>query len=109
MLDDRSGISYFAQYQVTVANDPGKNIIKVVGYPSRKLAECFQAEPVELVFVAMPAEQQGRTVDVLNTLSGFVTDVCFVPDMPAPSLLRRQVSLLGALPIVSLTHTPQEG
>ena len=46
---------------------------------------------------------------MLNTLSGFVTDVCFVPDMPAPSLLRRQVSQLGALPIVSLTHTPQEG
>ncbi|MHC4717178.1 MAG: hypothetical protein ACYS5V_09430 [Planctomycetota bacterium] len=91
-----------------VADEPaagGIGGVRIAG-PVDRLAECFRAEPVELVFVAMPAEQQGRTPDILNTLAGLVTDVCFVPDMPAHHLLRRQVSQLGTVPIVSLTHTP---
>jgi len=111
LLDELHGNPWTGiRVRYVVADGPAGEVAGVpVAGPVDRLAECFAAEPVELVFVALPAEQQGRTPEVLNTLAGFVTDVCFVPDMPARPLLRRQVSQLGTTPIVSLTHTPQEG
>ena len=111
LLDELHGNPWTGiRVRYVVADGPAGEVAGVpVAGPVDRLAECFAAEPVELVFVALPAEQQGRTPAVLNTLAGFVTDVCFVPDMPAHPLLRRQVSQLGATPIISLTHTPQEG
>ncbi len=82
--------------------------VEVVG-PIRELRACFQRRPVEFVFVALPAEQARQTEQVLNALAGVVTDVCVVPDVLGYHFLRHRVDQVGTVPVVSLTHTPQEG
>jgi len=76
------------------------------------LADCatlFAAQPVDAVFIALPAEQAHRGADVLRALEDSFADVRIVPELDPVYAMRPTVGELDGVPILSLRQTPLYG
>ena len=77
--------------------------------PIEGIADIVAVKPVDIVFVALSANQHDRTASVLNKLVETNVDIHVVPDLLSLSLLGHDVSQLENMPIISMTHSPQHG
>jgi putative colanic acid biosynthesis UDP-glucose lipid carrier transferase len=77
--------------------------------PISAIFDILLIKPVDIVFVALSADQHDKIAHVLNCLSETSVDVQVVPDLLAFSYLEHDVAQLGDLPIISMTHSPQHG
>ena len=82
--------------------------IDVLG-PYAAIEAILASRPVDIVFVALPARVSAGTEEVLEKLANTHVDVQIVPDMLSFQFLKRDLSQLDNLPIVTLTHTPLRG
>jgi len=73
------------------------------------LDRIIQADPVDSVFVALPADRVQRTDEILEQLVTSTADVRIVPEINPTFALRPNVSELDGLPILSLRQTPLYG
>lgn len=76
--------------------------------PISELPAILREHPVDAAFVSLPHNGR-RPAEVLDLLSGTLVDVNVVPDLLSYHFLSHEVSQLGTLPIVNLTHSPQCG
>ncbi len=67
------------------------------------------ARPVDIVLLALPAQDHRVVEELLNQLANTEYDIRVVPDMLSFHFLRHEVDQLDGLPIVTLTHTPLGG
>jgi len=82
--------------------------LDVVG-PRSRIGSLLAAQPVDIVFVALPANQQKEIEEVLSDLAMTNVNVQVVADMLSFHFLRHDVTQLGDLPVIELTHSPQHG
>ena len=83
---------------------------EVFGVPLRgdfsSLLETMRANPVENVFVAMPARASEKLEEILNTLMLLPVTVVVVPDLTGTVSLNQSVGELGGLPVIQLRDSP---
>ncbi len=77
--------------------------------PVADVADILAIKPVDIVFVALPADQHQRVAMVLNRLVETNVDIRVVPDLLSCSFLGQDISQLENLPIISMTYSPQHG
>jgi len=77
--------------------------------PVDNIEQVIAANPVDVVFVALPDERHAQLADVLARLSEALVDINVVPDLLSYQFLRHRVDEIGSLPVVNLTHSPQSG
>lgn len=77
--------------------------------PIEGIADIIAIKPVDLVFVALPANQHERVAMVLDQLVETNVAIHIVPDLLSFSFLSQDVSQLENLPVISMTHSPQHG
>ena len=82
--------------------------LDVVG-PRSQIGSLLAARSVDIVFVALPANQQKEIEAVLSDLAMTNVNVQVVADMLSFHFLRHDVTQLGDLPVIELTHSPQHG
>ena len=100
-------IAYFVDDRVP---DEHSNIRDIpVRGPLGNLREILDDEPVDSVFVALPADLSHRSEEVLAALETSMADVQMVPEVNPTFALRPNVSRLDNIPILSLRQTPLQG
>jgi Undecaprenyl-phosphate glucose phosphotransferase len=77
--------------------------------PYNSIEEILAERPVDIVFVALPAQEHSAVEKVLNRLARTEVDIRVVPDTLSFHFLRHELDQLDNLPIVTLTHTPLSG
>lgn len=77
--------------------------------PIADLTGILEREPVDSVFVALPAEQGHRVEEILSQLETTMADVRLVPEVASAYTIRPNVSELDGLAILSLRQTPLYG
>lgn len=77
--------------------------------PFDDVARIVAVRPVDIVFVALRCREQGEARRIVDRLMRTGADVRVVPDLLTSSLLKREVTQLDDLAIVSVTHSPQHG
>ncbi|MCD6364395.1 MAG: undecaprenyl-phosphate glucose phosphotransferase [Planctomycetes bacterium] len=97
------------EYFVADANSQPKLLGLDVFSPAAEIDDIVMAHPVDIVFVALPADRHDETERVLNRLTMTNADVRVVPDLLSFHYLRHDVTQLDELPIINLTHSPQHG
>ena len=92
---------------------PGRQRDELLGLPviagRQDVAQVLAGRPVDIVFVALSNGQRAHADELLDGLAQTHLDIRVVPDLLSFHFLRHEVSQLGNLPIISLTHTPQYG
>ncbi len=74
-----------------------------------RLREIVEEQPVDAVFVALPAHLTEHTSEVLAALQTSMADVRLVPDINPSFNMKPDVSKLDGVPILSLRQTPLYG
>jgi Undecaprenyl-phosphate glucose phosphotransferase len=82
--------------------------VRVMG-PLANLQQLIEAQPVDAVFIALPADEANRLEDVLEQLDWSMADVRLVPDISPTYAMKPSVSELDDVPILSLRQTPLYG
>jgi len=77
--------------------------------PVEGVADIIAIKPVDIVFVALPANQHDRIAVVLDQLAETSVAIHVVPDLLSFSFLSQDVSQLENLPVIAMTHSPQHG
>jgi Undecaprenyl-phosphate glucose phosphotransferase len=77
--------------------------------PLAKLPDILEDQPVDAVFIALPAAQADRAEELLDTLGQCLADVRLVPDINPAYTMRPDVSRLEGIPILSLRQSPLYG
>lgn len=77
--------------------------------PLANLQQIIEAQPVDAVFIALPADEANRLEDVLDQLDWSMADVRLVPDISPTYAMKPSVSELDQVPILSLRQTPLYG
>ena len=78
-------------------------------HPANEVDALVAERPVDIVFVALPDRQHNEIEQVLSRLAMTNADVRVVPDLLSFHFLKRDVTQLDELSIVTLTHSPQHG
>jgi Undecaprenyl-phosphate glucose phosphotransferase len=73
------------------------------------LAETINANPVDIVFVALSGRGHEQADSVLSQLASTAADVRVVPDLLSMHFLKHDITLVDNLPIITLTYSPQHG
>jgi Undecaprenyl-phosphate glucose phosphotransferase len=77
--------------------------------PLIELPAILERQPVDAVFIALPAAHADRAEDVLDTLGECLADVRLVPDINPAYTMHPDVSRLAGVPILSLRQSPLYG
>lgn len=77
--------------------------------PLDRLRDIVDRNPVDQVFVALPAERADRVDDVLTALETSMADVRLVPEINPAYAMKPSVTELDGVPILSLRQTPLVG
>jgi Undecaprenyl-phosphate glucose phosphotransferase len=91
------------------AADPPQCCGVPVRGPLGNLRRIIAENPVDAVFVALPAGEGHRTDEVLVALEHSMADVRLVPEFSPTFALRPDVSKLDDVPLLSLRQTPLQG
>lgn len=92
------------------ADDHAGTLLDVpIRAPLADLRRIVEANPVDSIFIALPAHQAKRTPDVLESLQTSMADVRVVPDLNPNYAMRPNVAQLDGVPILSLRQTPLYG
>lgn len=93
-------------------DDPGRPT-ELLGVPVHSplagLRQVVEEQPVDAVFIALPAHQAERTSEILAALQTSTADVRLVPDISPSFAMRPDVTKLDEVPVLSLRQTPLYG
>jgi Undecaprenyl-phosphate glucose phosphotransferase len=98
-------VAYFVDDRAT----PGTLLGVPVYGPLNDLRSIVERQPVDAVFLALPAQHSGRTPELLDALQSVMADVRLVPDINPTFAMRPDISQLDGVPILSLRQTPLYG
>jgi Undecaprenyl-phosphate glucose phosphotransferase len=102
-------VAYFVDHR----DDPprqGRTLRGVPVYgPLDAFSRIYAENPVDAVFIALPAEQAHRSAAILRELESSLADVRIVPEMNPFYAMRPHVGELDNVPILSLRQTPLYG
>ena len=96
-------------YFVDDRRQPGAMLGVPVSGPLTELRTVVEQDPVDSIFIALPAHQADRTPEVLEALQTSMADVRLVPDVNPTYAMRPDVAQLEGVPILSLRQTPLYG
>ncbi len=100
-------VAYFVDNRT---QEPGARLRDVPVYgPLSELREVVERQPVDAVFVALPAHDVVRINDVMDALETSMADVRLIPDVNPAYAMRPDVTQLDGVPILSLRQTPLVG
>src|SRR5437762_833787 len=74
-----------------------------------RLADYCRANPVDVIYIALPMAQQPRILSLLEALRDTTASIYFVPDIFVFDLIQARVDSLGGLPVVAVCETPFTG
>ena len=77
--------------------------------PLQDLRQILERQPVDAVFIALPAMQAHHTDEILSALRTSLADVRIVPEINPYDTMRPTVSKLDDIPILSIRQTPLYG
>jgi putative colanic acid biosynthesis UDP-glucose lipid carrier transferase len=74
-----------------------------------RLADYARANPVDVIYVALPMASQPRILRLLEELRDTTASIYFVPDIFVSDLIQARVDFVGELPVVAVCETPFYG
>ncbi len=99
--------------QVSYFVDTSSKRTSLCGVPVHGLADglgdLIDEHPVDIVFLALPAEDAEATREALNEVGRTSAQLAIVPDLPTARLLRQRVVELGDLHLLAVTDSPMFG
>ncbi|MGE5640085.1 MAG: undecaprenyl-phosphate glucose phosphotransferase [Clostridia bacterium] len=73
------------------------------------LADYCRANPVDVIYIALPMASQPRILSLLEKLRDTTASIYFVPDIFVYDLIQARVDSIGGLPVVAVCETPFTG
>jgi putative colanic acid biosysnthesis UDP-glucose lipid carrier transferase len=77
--------------------------------PIARLADYVRANPVDVIYIALPMASQPRILKLLEDLRDTTVSIYFVPDIFVFDLIQARVGSIGGLPVVAVCETPFHG
>jgi Undecaprenyl-phosphate glucose phosphotransferase len=71
--------------------------------------EAVEAHRIDQLYVALPPEEHGRTLPLVESLSNECVDVKVVPDVVQYATIKAALEDLDGIPIISLNEVPLQG
>jgi putative colanic acid biosynthesis UDP-glucose lipid carrier transferase len=71
-----------------------------------RLADYVRANPVDVIYIALPMASQPRILRLLEDLRDTTVSIYFVPDIFVSDLIQARVDFVGELPVVAVCETP---
>jgi putative colanic acid biosynthesis UDP-glucose lipid carrier transferase len=71
-----------------------------------RLADYVRANPVDVIYIALPMASQPRILRLLEDLRDTTASIYFVPDIFVSDLIQARVDFIGELPVVAVCETP---
>lgn len=102
-------VRYFVGQQNATEDGPAMLCDIPIRAPLNNLRQILEAEPVDAVFIALPAGDAYRVNHVLTALETSLADVRLVPEISPTFTMRPNVTELDGVPILSLRQTPLYG
>lgn len=98
-------VAYFATFSPQRSTLCGIPVCDLAG----GLAALLDRQPVDMVFLALPAREASLTRELLGQAHRTTVQVAIVPELPSPGLLRHSLIELDDLQILVLTGSPMFG
>ena len=73
------------------------------------LADFARANPVDVIYIALPMASQPRILKLLEDLRDTTASIYFVPDIFVSDLIQARVDSIGGLPVVAVCESPFYG
>jgi putative colanic acid biosysnthesis UDP-glucose lipid carrier transferase len=73
------------------------------------LADYARANPIDVIYIALPMASQPRILKLLEDLRDTTTSIYFVPDIFVADLIQARVDSIGGLPVVAVCESPFYG
>jgi len=73
------------------------------------LADYARANPVDVIYIALPMASQPRILKLLEDLRDTTASIYFVPDIFVGDLIQARVGSIGGLPVVAVCESPFYG
>jgi putative colanic acid biosynthesis UDP-glucose lipid carrier transferase len=73
------------------------------------LADYARANPIDVIYIALPMASQPRILKLLEDLRDTTTSIYFVPDIFVADLIQARVGSIGGLPVVAVCESPFYG
>jgi putative colanic acid biosynthesis UDP-glucose lipid carrier transferase len=73
------------------------------------LADYARANPVDVIYIALPMASQPRILKLLEDLRDTTASIYFVPDIFVSDLIQGRVDSIGGLPVVAVCESPFYG
>ena len=73
------------------------------------LADYARANPLDVIYIALPMASQPRILKLLEDLRDTTTSIYFVPDIFVADLIQARVDSIGGLPVVAVCESPFYG
>jgi putative colanic acid biosynthesis UDP-glucose lipid carrier transferase len=73
------------------------------------LPDFVRANPVEVIYIALPMASQPRILRLLEELRDTTASIYFVPDIFVADLIQARVDSIDGLPVVAVCETPFAG
>ncbi len=74
-----------------------------------RLADYCRANPVDVIYIALPMASQPRILGLLEQLRDTTASIYFVPDIFIFDLIQARVDSIAGLPVVAVCETPFTG
>ncbi len=71
--------------------------------------EALERHRIDQLYIALPAEQHGRILQLIKCVSNECVDVKVVPDVVQYATIKAALEDLDGIPIISLTEVPLQG
>src|SRR5438105_1992378 len=75
----------------------------------KALADYARANPVDVIYIALPMASQPRILKLLEDLRDTTASIYFVPDIFVSDLIQARVDSIGGLPVVAVCESPFYG
>src|SRR5437762_3909445 len=74
-----------------------------------RLADYCRANPVDVIYIALPMAQQPRILSLLEALRDTTASIYFVPDIFVFDLIQARLDTIGDIAVVAVCETPFYG
>jgi len=108
-LRDERWTGYQVLYFVADTGIGRERIGVPVRGPIERVDEILAAEPVDVVFLTLSEAEHEKLSEVLEKLTTSIVSISVVPDLLRYYLLNYDLTAVGSLPIVNITHSRQSG